>query len=433
MRIGGNPGSPVPLAAIDLVAPERYRSGDQHPAWRTLRQQAPVWWHDRGGQTGFWCVTRHADCERVLKDHRSFSSAGGTILASVGAPDPAGGRTISLMDPPRHTVLRTTAMRWFSHSVVRRRAGRIRGHVRALADRLAAGEIDFAALARRLPMAVTGELMGIPERYWDDLAHWTAVGLAPEDPAWSPGPDVDATLRRAHHEIFASFLEIIQAVRARPGDDLISALIRLAPDGRPMDDRTVLMNCYSFMAGANSTTPHVAAHTLLALIERPALWHELAAAPDLLGALVEEGARWTSTPHHLVRRAVTEVRLGGVRIAAGDWVAAWLPSANRDETVFTDPYTFSLRRPSNPHLGFGAGPHYCIGAPLSRMALTMLFEELLGRFERIEPAGPPRHLYSNWINGLTSMPVAVTPRRRVRGAVHDPVAAMEDARAHDHP
>jgi cytochrome P450 len=423
---------PVPLADIDLFEPERYRSGDQHPTWWTLRHQAPVWWHPRGHQTGFWCVTRYGDCERVLKDHRVFSSEGGTILASVGSPDPAGGRTISLMDPPRHTVLRTQAMRSFSHSVVRSRAGRIRAHVRDLVRRIEDGEQDFARLAQRLPMAVSGELMGIPERYWDRLAYWTAAGLVPEDPAYSQGEDVDATLRRAHHEIFACLLEVIQFARAHPGDDLVSALVRLAPDGRPMDDRTLMMNCYSFMAGANSTTPYVASHTLLALIERPAVWHQLAEDPGLIGALVEEGARWTSTPHHLVRRALTEVELGGVRIPAGDWVAAWLPSANRDEAIFADPYTFSLARGANPHLGFGAGPHYCIGAPLSRLALSMLFEELVTRFERIELAAPPRHLYSNWINGLTSMPIAVSPWRPAGPPERHPVNAMEDARANDH-
>lgn len=401
---------PVPVAEVDLFDPERYRSGDQHGSWLTLRREAPVWWHPRGAGTGFWCVTGHADCERVIKDHRTFSSEHGTILASVGSGDPAGGRTISLMDPPRHTGLRTEAMRSFSHTVVRERADRVRTRVRDLIAPLRDGEQDFARLVRLLPMAISGELMGIPERYWEPLAFWSAAGLAPEDPAYALGGTAAETLRRAHHELFACFTEIVAHRRAHPGRDLISALIQLRFDGRPMEDGALLLNCYSLMAGANSTTPHVASHTLLALIERPGVWADLAGDPDLVTPLVEEGVRWASTPHHLVRRARTGTELAGVPIAAGDWVCAWLPSANRDESVFTDPYTFDIHRSPNAHLGFGSGPHYCIGAPVSRLALRLLFAELLAGFERFEPAGEPAHLYSNWINGIMSMPVVGKPR-----------------------
>ncbi|MER7004861.1 cytochrome P450 [Dactylosporangium sp. NPDC000555] len=427
MRITPRPPETVAPADIDLFDPERFRSGDQHGAWRTLRETAPVWWHERAGQSGFWCVTRYAECERVLKDYRNFSSEHGTILASVGAPDPAGGATISLMDPPRHTALRTQAMRSFSHTVVRNRTPRVTARVAALVDRLGEGEQDLAELARSLPMAVTGELMGIEEQYWDRLAHWSAVGLTPEDPAFAVGASTAATLSTSHHEIFACFMEIIAHKRANPGDDLISALIALAPGGRPMDDGTLLLNCYSFMAGANSTTPHVINHTVLALAERPDLWRSVAADETLVPALVEEGARWTSTPYHLVRRAVNDVVLAGVPIAAGDWVCAWLPSANRDESVFADPYEFSLRTLPSPHLGFGAGPHYCIGAPLSRMALGVFFRELVRRFDGVDITAPPQHLYSNWINGFSSVPVRA--RRRPAVASSMP-AAREGACAH---
>jgi len=148
---------PAGLAAIDLYDPESFRSGALHGAWRMLREQAPVWFHERPGATGFWCVTRYADCERVLKDHRTFSSEHGTVLASVGVGDPAGGHTISLMDPPRHTLLRTEAMRSFSHAVVRARAPRIRAHVRELVGRCGPEPVDLAVLALPLPMVLAGE------------------------------------------------------------------------------------------------------------------------------------------------------------------------------------------------------------------------------------------------------------------------------------
>jgi len=402
---------PAGLAAIDLHDPESFRSGALHGAWRMLREQAPVWFHERPGGTGFWCVTRYADCERVLKDHRTFSSEHGTVLASVGVGDPAGGQTISLMDPPRHTVLRTEAMRSFSHAVVRARAPRIRAHVRELVGRCGSEPVDLAVLLRRLPMVLAGELMGIPESEWDPIAYWTTAGLAPEDPAYAQGGSVRATVGRAHHELFARFSELIRHRRAHPGDDLISALVRLEADGRRLEDSIILLNCYSFMAGANSTTPHVATHTVNALIDHPEAWSRVAREPALIGSLIDEGARWTSTPHHLVRRVRAEVTIGGVRLREGDWVSAWIPAANRDAEVFADPYAFRPDRSPNPHLGFGIGPHYCIGAPVSRLGLTMLFEELFARWEHVERAGPVTHLYSNWINGLVSMPVQVKPRR----------------------
>lgn len=412
MRITApGPTDLVPLDEIDLYDPERYRLGSQHAAWQTLRRQAPVWWHERPGQPGFWSVTRYADCERVLKDHRVFSSAAGTVLGSVGTGDPAGGRTISLMDPPEHTVIRTAAMRSFSHSVLRERADRICEQVRRLALACLDGEQDFARLMRRLPMAVTGDLIGIPEEDWDPIAFWTAAGISPEDPEFAAEATVAHTLRRAHHELFARFADLIAHRRRHPGPDLISALLELRPNGRRMEDGDVLLNCYSFMAGANSTTPHVASHTMLALLERPGLWWWLREDPQRMPELLEEGVRWTATPHHLVRRAVRDTEIGGVPIAAGDWVCAWTGSANRDEAVFSRPYQMDPSRSPNQHIGFGNGPHYCIGAPLSRVALRMLFEQLTANFDHFELAGSVTHLTSNWVNGIVSMPVIGKPTR----------------------
>jgi len=402
----------VDLADVDLYEPTRFRTTDLHPTWRTLRVKAPVWFQERVDGTGFWCVTRYADCERVVKDHRTFSSEEGTILASVGVGDAAGGQTITLTDPPEHALVRVPAMRALGHAVVQQRTPLIRERVVDLIRPCADGEVDFARLMRRLPMVLAGEFMGIPERHWDDVAHWAGACVAPEDPAYSLGDSVDRTLRLAHHHLFALFRELVRERRAAPGDDLISVLVKvtdgLSGAGNPLDEWRVLLNCYSFILGANTTTPNVAAHTLLALIQRPEIWPRL--TPDTLPGLVEEGIRWTSPTHHLVRRATAETRLGDATINAGDWVAAWVASANRDESVFDDPFVFDITRSPNRHLGFGGGPHYCVGAPMSRLALTMLFEELVARYAGFELVGPLVHLQSNWINGLVSMPVVATPR-----------------------
>ena len=407
------PDIPVDLGDIDLYDPSTFTRADQHPTWRTLRVKAPVWWHDRAGGTGFWCVTRYADCERVVKDYRTFSSQEGTILASVGVGDTAGGQTITLTDPPEHAAIRVPAMRTLSHAVVQQRTPAIRDRLVELIGPCGSGEVDFAHLMRRLPMVLAGEFMDIPQRYWDDIALWAGACVAPEDPAYALGRSVPQTLRLGHHELFACFRELVRHRRTHPGDDLISVLIEvtdaMSGKDKPLGDWRILLNCYSFILGANTTTPNVASHTLLALADRPELWPALA-EPDAVPGLVEEGVRWTSPTHHLVRRTTTDTEIGGTTVRAGDWVAAWVASANRDESVFDDPFTFDIRRNPNRHLGFGGGPHYCIGAPASRLALVLLFEELVKRYAAVELTGPLVHLRSNWINGLVSMPVRAVPR-----------------------
>jgi cytochrome P450 len=401
------PDVPVDLDAIDLFDSARYRDGCQHAVWRSLRQRAPVWRQPAANGCDFWSVSRYRDCARVLRDTGTFSSEDGTILASVGVGDSAGGFTITLMDPPRHTEVRLPAMRLLGRSGVQRRMRMVGERVqRLVAPFTTDGGGDFALLAKRLPMAMFGDLMGVPEALWDDMAHWSMVSIAPEDAGYRAGDTVEETMRNAHHELFTLLTEALRFRRQHPGDDLLTVLSTLRLDGRRMGDRQVLLNCYSYLLGAHSTTPHVAAHTLMVLMERPDLWSAAVADPALVGPLVEEGVRWASPTHHLVRRIARDTVLAGVPVAKGDWVCAWVASANRDEAEFPRPYEFLLDRHPNPHLGFGAGPHFCIGTHLSRAALTMLLRHLIRPGAEVAPAGEPVHLCSNWINGLTHLPIA---------------------------
>lgn len=407
------PESRVPLDGVDLTDPGRYRDACQHTLWQTMRKEAPAWLRHTWDGTPFWNFSLHRDVEQVVVDAGTFSSAHGTILASVGVGDPAGDRTITLMDPPSHSRIRRPSMKAIGQGTVRRNTEHIREGVRrTVAPMLEGGEHDAATLLRRLPMAIVGGFMGVPERFWDKIAYYSMASIAPEDPEFARGRSTTHTLRHAHHELFSCFGELISQRRAEPGDDLISALISLETDEGRMDDMRVLLNCYSFVLGANTTTPHVAGHILWHLARRPQLWERVRDDPSLIAPLVDEGARWASPTHHLVRRATAPATVGGVDVAEGDWVCAWVASANRDEDVFDAPYEFRLDRAPNPHLGFGVGPHYCIGAPSSRSALTMMFEELFEHIDSISAPGPVRHLYSNWINGLTSLPLRTVARGR---------------------
>ncbi|MEW1860531.1 cytochrome P450 [Streptomyces sp. NBC_00669] len=405
----------VPLDTIDLFDPERYAGGTQHPAWQTLRERAPVWPQTGPGGARYWSVTRYDDVLRVIKDHRTFSSEHGTILAVLDG-DLAGGRTINLMDPPRHTAVRVPTMRLLSTGAMLRHEDRVRANVRALLAPLSGGGVvDLAPLVLPLPLAAVGDVIGIPSEHWADVARWTMAGVAPADPAFHDG-SVQETLRTAHHELFALFHSLVRARRSRPRDDIITSLLAVEADGRRFTTEEVVLNCYSFIMGANTTTPHVAAHLLLAFAEQPELWHALRAEPHRVEAAVEEGLRWATPTNHLVRRAKHRTTIAGTEIAPAELVCAWVASANRDPSRFTDPHRFDPRRTPNPHLAFGNGIHFCNGGPAARLVLRVLLEELLPAVERWEPAGEVRHLHSNFINGITGLPLRVHLAGREKGS-----------------
>jgi cytochrome P450 len=403
----------LPLTGVDLYDPALFREGCQHTLWQTLREQAPVWWQRAPNGTGFWSMTRHADCERLLKDHRRFSSEHGTILSSVGVGDAARGMTMTITDPPQHGQLRNPVLCKLGRTVIRRCADQLRTEVsRVVAPLLEHQRADFVELMHHLPMAMLAPMMGIPAQLRAEIAQWSAVSITPDEPSLTGGVDAHTAARDAHVHLLDLFGAAIKQRAGDRDDDVITALTELLLDGEPLTEWHVALNCYSLMMGAHATTPHVASQTVAALVERPHLWSAVRADPTLIPALVDEGTRWTSPTHHLVRRAAVDTEIGGTAIAEGDWLCGWVGSANRDHDVWDDPYEFRLDRTVNPHLGFGAGPHYCIGAQVSRAALTVLFKILAEHVERFEIADEPTHLTSNWINGMTRMDLVVHLRAR---------------------
>ncbi|WP_158841396.1 cytochrome P450 [Saccharothrix deserti] len=395
--------------AIDLDEPARYAGVGQHAAWRWLRDHAPLWLQSTRSGHEFWSVTRYDDVVRVLKEIDVFSSEWGTILAVAGG-DLGGGTAINMVDPPLHADLRGPTARVMSMSVMRARAARIRDDVRSMLEPVPDGEpVDLADVLLELPMVALGGILGVPRSRWRDVGLAAMRGVAPDDPAYTLG-DARRTLTDAHSEIFDLFGELVARRRAEPTGDLVSALCGLTFDGRPLDDQEVVLNCYSFLMGAATTTPHVAAHFIAVMAEEPALWHTLRARPDLRAAAVEEAARWTSPTNHLLRRVTRPVELRGRVFEPGELVCAWVASANRDERVFTDPYRFRLDRAPNPHIAFSVGPHYCIGAPAARAALGALVNELAERVVSFEPVGDAVHVRSNFINGVSRLPMRLVTR-----------------------
>jgi cytochrome P450 len=400
---------PTPLDEIDLYPPELYGSGDAHAAWRTLRAQAPVWRQETPDGVPFWSVTRHHDVVDVLRDVRTFSSEYSTMLTVLGEGDTARGKAIHLIDPPRHGDVRGPTIPALSIRTMREHEPRIRERVRSLvADHVRRGTFDFTALATALPMVVAGEVMGIPEDQWAETARWTVASMAPDDPAYSTG-DPRSTLMQAHVYLLMLFSDLIYQRRREPGQDLVSVLTGIEIDGRPATDDEVLVNCYAFIMGANPTVPQAASQLALLIAEDPLLWKRVRHDPSLVPAVVEETLRWASPVHHLLRRTTAQVTLGGQVIPAGGLVAAWVASANRDEEVFPDPFVFDPARRPNPHVAFGVGEHRCIGNSTATVGLRLLTEELAAQVASIEVVGEVRHLRSNFLNGVTALPVAVQP------------------------
>lgn len=409
MRLSAPTGDPdVDLDAVDLFDARTYSDGDPHAAWRAMREHAPVHRQTLPDGRSFASVTRHADVSAVLRDHTRFTSRRGTLLSILGGEDPAGDLMMAASDPPTHTALREPLGRALSFAALRSRHPDVLAVVRRLIAPLAQeGAWDVAERGLGFPMEFTGALMGLPESDWPELARLTTQAVAPEDPLFGAEAGHGA-LVAAHHELFEYFAEL--AHRRDDRDDLVGFLKRMDVGGRRVRVEEVVYNCYSLLLGANVTTPHAVSATVQAFVEHPDEYARLTGSDRQTATAVEEGLRWASPANHFMRYATVDTELSGRPVRAGEAVVAWLGSANRDERVFADPYRFDVARNPNRHVAFGFGPHYCVGAPLARVALRMLFGELVRLVERFEAAGPVTHLRSNFVAGIRSLPVRAVLR-----------------------
>ncbi|MCC5480759.1 cytochrome P450 [Streptomyces barringtoniae] len=414
MRLTPGPARDIDLDSVDLFDLDLYTSGDPHPIWDVMRAKAPLHHQVLPDGREFWSVTRHEDVCRVLGDHREFTSERGTTPTHVGVDDPAAGKLLTSTDPPRHTEVRRPLGSKLTARAVKSWEDSIRGTIQRFLEPALEGEsFDLAERALLLPAMVTGPLLGIPEKDWEELVQLTAMVTAPSDPHFMVGHEA-ATLAISHHELVNYVTEWVKRRRAAGGEDdtLLAHLMSVRAGGVPLTDEEIALDGYSILLGANVTTPHTVSGTVQALIERPEQFEKAQADPSLIPDLVEEGLRWTSAACNFMRYAVDDVEIAGGTIPARAAVVAWIGSANRDESQFTDPHTFDITRSNaKRHVAFGFGPHFCIGAPLARMTLRIFFEELLQRFGSIELAGEPQHLRSYFIAGMTHLPIVAQKRK----------------------
>jgi cytochrome P450 len=399
----------IPAAPpIDLTDPAVV--ADPYPSFARARVQAPVQWHEG---LGLWLAFTHAESDAVLRDRRL-----GRIWRDREPAERFGSfnlvhrNALLEMEPPDHTRLR----RLVSAAFARGHVERLRPWVQRLAGELVDGLVErsggtepvdvLSGMAEELPVAVIAELLGVPEADRPLLRPWSNAIVKMYEYGRTAAVE-DAAERAADQ--FVTYLRGLAAERRRtPGEDLLSHLVGVRDsDGDRLTEDELVTTCVLLLNAGHEATVNVSGNGLLALLEHPDQLARLRDDPGLLSTAVEEFMRFDSPLQLFERTATTDVQVGGVTVREGQKVAALLGAANRDPAVFPDPDRFDVGRTDNPHITFGAGVHFCIGAPLARVELQASFGALLERTSRLELGGEPVRRPEFVIRGLAELPVVL--------------------------
>jgi cytochrome P450 len=388
-----------------LLDPERFQQrGYPQEVWTRLRAEAPVAYLEAPGYKPFWAITKHADIVEISAQPQRFSNARGVTLAKEGAPPVQPNDMLVLLDPPRHGPMRRLVTGHFTPRAVRAKRPEIERIAREVLDAAmpegTSGDLDIVQeVAAPFPLAVMAWHLGVPRCDWPLLYRWTTEIIGKDDPEFRPpGEKPGQTFIRARGELHAYFERLIKDRRRDPGDDLVSVLIAATIDGKPLTTDSLLDYCELLVEAGNETTRNAISGAVLAFGEHPEEWERLRTHVELVPNAVDEILRWVSPITHFARTASEDSELHGMTIRAGDQLALYFASANRDEDVFDDPFTFRIDRRPNPHLAFGVGEHFCVGAHLARVELDVILGLFLERVGRFEPTGPAERLRST-ING----------------------------------
>ncbi len=376
-----------------------------YETWAWMREHAPVY-HDPNSD--IWAVTRHADVLAVERNPTDFSSK--------RSPRPHGDPLPMMisMDNPEHHRRRVLVQRGFTPKRVGEHEARITAICAEIIDRVCErGECDLVwDIAAPLPLLMIADLLGFPPEAYDDLLEWSDDLM--RGTTGTPTPEAQLKSMHAGMAFREYQLKVIADRRANPTDDLVSTLVHSEIDGSRLDDESIVQETLLILIGGDETTRHVITGGTLALMEFPDQAQILRDEPDTMLTGVEELLRWVSPIKNMSRTVQRDLEFGGHQMKAEDQVIVVYPSANRDAAVFTDPDRLDVRRDPNPHLAFGFGPHFCLGASLARLELKVMFTEILRRLPDLRLADgavlPWRN--SNFITGPEAMPVVFTPTER---------------------
>ncbi len=380
----------------DFYTPERYAH------YATMRAEAPMAWH-QGHR--YWVATRHAEVMEVSRDPELFCSAKGILYFEIGV-DYGTPPTMMHTDPPDHTRYRKLVSPGFRPSIIKAFEPRIRKRVRELLDGIEVGtDIDFTkAVSIPLALGVIADFLGIPPDKSNRFFDWSEASI-PGANDWT-----DEYRAELQTEMQTYLLELTLSRRGlsaiEVGDDITSVLANSVVDGETLSDSEILMFQNQLLVAGNETTRNTISSGIWELSHRPAEWTRLRENPALIPTAVEEFLRWSTAVIAFMRTATRDTELGGVTVKAGESVVMVYSSANRDEAVFGPTADmFDIGRDPNPHVAFGFGHHFCIGAALARLEIRVLLEEMCNRYVALEPAGEIVRTTSPIIDGVVSTPV----------------------------
>jgi len=400
---------------VDLNDSRVFLKGQPHAEYDVLRRDYPIYWNEEAPDwgPGFWNVTRYEDIVTVSRDTDTFCSGKGInisygpdaneeiLLAVIG--------NMICMDPPLHRTYRKIAQPYFAPRSIAQLESRVRELADGILDRaLQKREIDFMEeIAAPLPISVLCDILGVAQEDWRLIFDWSNVLIGFEDPE----------LGRSREQVEGTFLslfnygqQMIADRRQSPRDDLMTSVATTKlEEGESIPDHLLNGFFLLMVIAGNETTRNSISGGMLALMQHASEWKKLADDPSRLTTGIEEILRWVSPVNHMRRTATRDTELRGTKIKEGDKVVMWYGAANRDPAAFDRPQSFDVLRDPNPHLAFGIGEHFCLGARLARLQLNVMFGELLKRTKKIELTGDVEYMWTNFINGIKRMPVRITP------------------------
>jgi cytochrome P450 family 142 subfamily A polypeptide 1 len=395
---------------IDLTSGEFY-AGNPHEAYTWMRAHDPVHWDEN---SGVWGIAKYDDLKEISKSPKRFSNAGGIRADAEPLPQ------MIDMDDPAHVRRRKLVNSGFTPQKVRESEAKIRRVCDEIIDDVCEkGECDLVRdIAAPLPMIMIGDMLGVAPADREKLLRWSDELLSALDGA----PDAAERATVSFTEYVGYINEVIADRRSRgPTDDLVGTLVHASVDGDRLDDEELIFESLLILVGGDETTRHVISGGMYELLRHPEQVARLRDDPSLVTSAVEEMLRWVSPIKNMARTVTADVELRGKSLKKGQKLLLLYESANRDEDVFEEPFSFDITRHPNEHVAFGFGTHFCLGNSLARLEIRVMVERILARLPDIEYAGPadPDLRRANFIVGYESLPVRFTPAGR---AAVSPVA-----------
>ena len=398
-------------AGYDFTDPDVMLRGVPVEEFAYLRKTAPVWWNEQGesifNDGGYWVITRHEDIKTISRNSGDQWSANAKG-AVMRLPDSVTADQLDLTkalllnhDAPEHTRLRKLVSRLFTP----RSVAVLEEKLSAAAHDIVAGAAQKSSgnfvddIAAKLPLLAIADLIGVPEADRAKVFDWANAIISTDD------PDFDADPTMANAELMGYAYTMAEQRRQCPADDIVTRLVQADEAGEAITEVEFAFFVILLAVAGNETTRNAMTHGINAFMDNPEQWELFKRErPD---TAVDEIIRWATPVHCFQRTAVTDTQIGDVTVKAGQRVGLFYSSANYDEEVFDDPFTFNILRNPNPHLAFGGnGAHYCIGANLARMEIKLMFNQIADQIPDISKLGEPQRLRSGWINGIKDLQVS---------------------------